>query len=703
MDIQINNCKNIDSGLIHIEENRLNIKYAINGTGKSTIAQAIDFQINNINQNVLIPYKYLTENPLSKAHTPSITFTNPVTKIALFNEDYVNQYIFLQSELVANSFEVFIKTPDYDMQMGRIQHLVKDINSMFAQNQDLNNLIDELSLFIAGFGKAANGYSKTGTIGKGIAKGNKIINIPTELIDYKPYIQSDKTATWLMWQYKGEEFLDFAEKCPYCANALSNENKQKVRLVATEYDSKYVTELQKMLSVFQALNNYFTEDVKSIISNLSNLQTEFNKEQINFLKEIKSQIEVLYERLIHIKNLNFTTLKNIDTVVNYLITQKIDLSVLGHINSNFTQTKIAPINEELDKIIAQAGLLQGAVAQQKALISSTIQKYQKEINGFLDSAGYNYNVSIIENPQQSKYFLVLKSNELDKELDNVKEHLSYGERNAFALVLFMYRTLKENPDIIVLDDPISSFDKNKKYAILEKLFKGGGSFQGKTVIMLTHDFDPVVDLIHTPSIKCRFQPQPVAAFIENKNGHLTEKTISAQDIRPFFELSLYNIANCPDEINKMIYLRRYLEAIGDKGLAWELLSNIFHIDRERPILQSEQNRLMTDSEISEACAKILENIPNFDYARVYARAHNTAEMIDLYERTTSGYEKVQLYRLINNGQISNSIFKKFVDEAYHIENDNLFQLNPAEYSTIPNYIIALCDNGIQLIKSQLNT
>ena len=43
------------------------------------------------------------------------------------------------------------------------------------------------------------------------------------------------------------------------------------------------------------------------------------------------------------------------------------------------------------------------------------------------------------------------------------EHLSYGEKNAFALVLFMYSVLKDNPDLIVLDDPISSFDGNKKF------------------------------------------------------------------------------------------------------------------------------------------------------------------------------------------------------------------------------------------------
>lgn len=57
----------------------------------------------------------------------------------------------------------------------------------------------------------------------------------------------------------------------------------------------------------------------------------------------------------------------------------------------------------------------------------------------------------------------------------------------------MYSALKEEPDLIVLDDPISSFDGNKKFAILDMLFKNKESLRGKTVILLTHEFSTVID------------------------------------------------------------------------------------------------------------------------------------------------------------------------------------------------------------------
>lgn len=60
MNIDIKNCNNIDYGKFEVVEGRLNIKYAINGTGKSTIAKAFEAFINNDSNKVksLLPFKY---------------------------------------------------------------------------------------------------------------------------------------------------------------------------------------------------------------------------------------------------------------------------------------------------------------------------------------------------------------------------------------------------------------------------------------------------------------------------------------------------------------------------------------------------------------------------------------------------------------------------------------------------------------------
>lgn len=45
MFVDISNCNNIHQGRIDIVEGALNVKYAINGTGKSTIARALSAKI----------------------------------------------------------------------------------------------------------------------------------------------------------------------------------------------------------------------------------------------------------------------------------------------------------------------------------------------------------------------------------------------------------------------------------------------------------------------------------------------------------------------------------------------------------------------------------------------------------------------------------------------------------------------------------
>ena len=58
MDITLKNCNNIADGIIHIEEKKLNIKYGLNGTGKTTIVKALKLMSENSELKELIPYKY---------------------------------------------------------------------------------------------------------------------------------------------------------------------------------------------------------------------------------------------------------------------------------------------------------------------------------------------------------------------------------------------------------------------------------------------------------------------------------------------------------------------------------------------------------------------------------------------------------------------------------------------------------------------
>lgn len=149
---------------------------------------------------------------------------------------------------------------------------------------------------------------------------------------------------------------------------------------------------------------------------------------------------------------------------------------------------------------SEAAVLKREMGALKGVMQATIQASQTDINEFLKTAGINYELVILaEDETNSRTILKQCFSEERTDVTKIRDHLSWGEKNAFALILFMYYAVMQSPDLIILDDPISSFDTNKKYAILHRMFKNIGkkdvSLEGKTVLFLTHDFEPITDFI----------------------------------------------------------------------------------------------------------------------------------------------------------------------------------------------------------------
>lgn len=700
INIQIQRCNSIENGQIKLIENSLNIKYAINGTGKSTISKAIQFAINDKNNSTnnlfqLKPFKHRTD---STTNNPEISGLETLDSVAIFNEEYVNQYVFQPNELLKNSFDIFINNDEYKQGMTEINDLIKDIAKTFDENNDIEVMLNDLNELLHSFGSAA-GLSKSSSFYKAVGKGNLLENIPKGLEVYRDFIKHDKNTTWLKWQMMGKDYLDISTCCPFCTSSNIEEKKETILAIEQNYDSNLIEHLNKVINTVLKLKSYFTEDTYNNIISISKNIDGLQKEQETFLLEIREQIDTLISKLLRIKSLGFQSLKDFDKVHAVISAFKIDLKYIGHLNTETTSEKITKINNSLDDILKKSGLLQGKVTLQKIRIEQTINTYKDEINDFLKYAGYSYSVTIDEDVSAHSYKMQLTHNDfVESNIDNAKNHLSYGEKNAFALILFMFDTLKNNQQLIILDDPISSFDKNKKFAIIEMLFRGEKSFINKTVLILTHDFDPIVDIVlhHSDIFNV---VHPTASFLENIDGSLSENIITRSDIKTFIEIAEENISTLDETINKLIYLRRLHEIKNNKGLLYQLLSNVFH-KREIPEYHSPtENRYMTEDEIGIASEEIQQAINEvFRYDICYQNISNNDELIRLYEKATNNYEKLQIYRVLHNDNHGNRTIRKFINETFHIDNDYIYQLNPCKYQTVPNYIIKECNQDIELFK-----
>ena len=687
--LELFNCNNIDSAKIGLEKQRLNIKYAMNGTGKSTIARAIELHLRGDGSiTELIPFKLREAGDIT--NQPRLVGLDDIKSVAIFNDEFINQFAFKQDEVLANSFEIFVKTADYEKQIIAIETIIASIKNTFRDSKEIDRVISDLSTLIDSFGKSKSGYSEAGAPAKGIGKGNKITNIPAGLESYTEYLRSPLNSKWLKWLMDGNTYSVLSDNCPYCTSP-TKEKKDVISKVSKEYDAKSIEHLNKIITVLESLGKYFSDGANEKLRTLATNVKGFSKEQLVYLHQIKEQAEILRIRMIDLKGMTYFSMKDAGKVSDYISGLKFDLKFLSELDSKSTRELVDPINKSLDEVLSKVGILQGEIAKQTRLISKTIEENKADINNFLKTAGYRYSVDV--EYVNETYKMRLRHADFSQPVESGGQHLSYGEKNAFSLILFMFECLSKNQDLIILDDPISSFDRNKKYAVIDMLFRGSRSLRDKTVLLMTHDLEPIIDVLYTLSRKFQ-HPAPVAAFLSLNAGKILEAPITREDLLTFGAICDENVQNAKNDLVKLVYLRRYFEVQNNKGRAYELLSSLLH-KRESPFKRVKGQEVpITDAEMKIGTDEIKRKLPGFDYAELLKTLSDNAYLTKAYGEAANNYEKLQIFRVLREGSAADDVIQKFINEQFHIENEYIMQLDPRKYELIPSFIIDECDRFI---------
>ncbi|WP_225224263.1 AAA family ATPase [Limnohabitans radicicola] len=697
--VEIKNCNSIESANITIRKGALNIKYGPNGIGKSTIVKAIAASIaKDGSLSRLKPFKH---RKTGDGKDPLVSGIDGIESVLIFDDAYISQFAFQPDEVVKNSFEIFIKTETYVSGMKEIEELFSGIKSSFEGNESLITAISDLKELRDAFGVTKSGVLSKASKGyKAYGSGNKIENIPDELKPFEQFIKSDNPSGWISWQAKGNSFLDLSDNCPYCASDIKEpEKKNFVKKVSQEYDSKAVEHLNTLQVVINRLGKYFTQICIDKLEKVTKAKVELSPEAVNFLSSLRGDVETLIGKLEGLRAISFFSLRDIEEIEKEINKLKIELNLLENLNSFETKNIVDPINMGLEELISRVGVLKGNIGKHKKRIEVSILENQKSINEFLESAGYKY--SVVIKPEADSYKMKLVHQDFDDHIEAAAQHLSYGEKNAFALVLFMHQVLSQNPTIAILDDPVSSFDKTKKFAILNELFRGKISLKNNTILMVTHDIEPAIDVIK--SVRPLFvAANPTACFLASRDGKVIETEIRSEDIQTFAQICSSNISAIDNDVIKCIYLRRHFEIVNDLGVEYNCLASLLHGKDAPTFKDNVETRLMTSHEIERATSEIKKWMPNFDYTEVLSFIKDRDSIMKSFHDSSVGYDKLQLFRVLmevhghKDSTISATI-KKFVNESFHIENEYLMQLNPHKFDNIPGYIIDECQKIVQTI------
>lgn len=700
--IMIENCNNISKGELVLKKNKLNIKYGMNGTGKSTLSTAISLMSQEKTLDELKPFGS------DEGVTPTIQLNQNIQVVKVFNEEFVNNMVFKESEVIDNAFDVFIRTPDYELKRTELDNRLTKLKVDIDTKPQILQLRSDISAFMGKLELNAAGNSiKNNTNYKAIIKKNNVYNIPEKLNKYSPIISDDQICiNWIDWKSKGDSF-DTKGICPYCSDDLKTEFDEEKKIFKETYKKSDAQNLKNMLALFENFHKYMPDDkYNSIIACVKEEKEE---------SAVSAILKAFMNEYVHISNQlnkiflfdkNVFKQSNIDNIDKILEDMKLERTIFNFFSNNEFLEIVDLVNNSIEELRKQALDIKVAIGKLQSVLKKTISTSQKDINDFLESAGISYRVGL--NMDESGQAIATLQYIHDKELvqvDKIRNHLSWGERNAFSLVLFMFDAISENADLVVLDDPISSFDTNKKYAIIHRMFsKQNGvlprSFYKKTVLMLTHDFEPIIDFGVVGKL-----PADVldTKFIKNSKGLLKELDIDfKQDIKPVVQaLAGYVKNDTLGIVHRIAFLRKYYEHNGIENHldSYNVLSSLIH---GRDKCRYMDNTDMPQSEVEAGCTGIKKWIEDFDYCQLYSEVYNEKRLSELYFSETNDYLKIQLFRALfevnpNKEIKEEDVLVKFINESYHIENDYAYYLDMVKYETVPEYIVDAVDEYMKKI------
>lgn len=474
------------------------------------------------------------------------------------------------------------------------------------------------------------------------------------------------------------------EICEFCGNVISKERIEKLEAHFNDEVSKTKQELENLLkeleiynikeneividkSLFyrensndiETLNKNIIEElikldefIKKIKQNIEEKKNNpFKKIEINEMEKIKEilknynsyiKLQEQYVKETNDKSINFEK-KAKETKAKlakyYLKAEFQNENIVDKRNEyKKNKEKIDDMRQALEKKEQRLGELESALSNE----SLGAEKFNEKLNVFL---GYD--------ELRLEFNKVLKGYEIIRKSTKCKAHkLSEGEKTAIAFVYFLTK-LKENDNkiensIVVIDDPISSFDNNKlfsAYSCIKCEFDNC-----KQIFILTHNFNffkLIRDWMQTK---------------KEKSKDATEKYYSIYRVEPNIEegIRIGNIKNAGKSLNQTSeydYVFDTVYKMKDKELGE---SDIFNC--------------------GNACRKLLEAFLSFKFPK------QRGDILSLLEKAFPDEDEIQ-----NKNRVY-----KFINAYSHLN-----VIESAEISDIDT-ILAESKGIVQIILNKMN-
>lgn len=690
-EVVIENCRNIDRAVILIERGKLNVKFAPNGTGKSSIAKALVAMGADIDNPGLVPFKFRQVHPSDK-HLLCVSGLGGVSSVELFDESYVQSVVFQQNSLFPDGFDVFVRSPEFIATERELRDRLGDLVAL-AVREDVRKLASDLDTLRTDLiGKSgldrSNRPKAASPVVKALRDGNMWNHGGSMFAPFKPILGSGPFKKWALWHKQGADCLAMMDKaCPYCGQATFAVS-ERIDAADEAFNSAKVGNIEKVMEAVSVGGAYMSDATIKQLNAIVDSAEPITDQAKGFIGKVAQDAELFSATLQKLQTVSsYFDLSAADDLVARLGACKINVEYLDSLNSVKCREIAERVNKAVEVAMTNTDKLKALVNRQKARLAKSIEGKCGEINAFLVSAGYPYTVAISDVADGKCSVRLIHSSSW--EVDDSREALSYGERNAFALVFFSYECMRKNPDMVILVDPISSFDGAKRYALLNMLFLGGvgdATLKGKTVFLLTHDYGTLFDIEHTH--KSAFQPLAKSCILSYARGIVTETPVKPEDMVLADVLYARLAKNSNNPMVGLVYARKLLEIRGDKSAAYDIVSSLFH---HRPFPVHRDGSPLEPDEIDSGIAQLEAIVDqSVDYKKLFETVVSPLNMLDLFDAPVSNYEKLQLARIATQVRMDDKVLKERMDDSVHVGNGYLYQLDPSKFELVPSQLVERC-------------
>lgn len=480
---------------------------------------------------------------------------------------------------------------------------------------------------------------------------NKIKETLSEIVTAKVIErlkENDDISNWVSQGLELNRKYD-NEICEFCGNTISKTRIHELESHFNDEVSKIKKELAELLKSLE-MYNVNQQDViidktlfyKENMNNIDNLNNSIIEEILKLDSAIKRLIQSIEEKKNNpFKKIEIDEIESIKKILDnynrYINTQEQYVKETNEKTDNF-EKQVKAIKEKLANYYFKNEFENEDIINKKEQYktsSEKVDKIKQELenkekrlnelestlsNESLGAEKFNekLNVFLGYDELRLEFNKELKGYEIIRKSTNNKAHkLSEGEKTAIAFVYFLTK-LKENGNkiedsIIVIDDPISSFDNNKlfsAYSCIKCEFDNC-----KQIFILTHNFNffkLIRDWMQTKKSK-----------IEEK----TEKYYSIYKVEPNIEEGI---------------------RIGNIKNAGKSLNQTSEYDYVFDTVYKMKDKELTETDIfncGNACRKLLEAFLSFKFPK------QRGDIFSLLEKAFANKDEIQnknkVYKFIN--------------------------------------------------------